>query len=152
MGTLFALIGGVIVLVGLRVIPVDPTTVHAPYWIITMAGLIFFFAGAKALTRGSLPEGANTVLAMLLVAMLATVFSWVAFGPGERAFSSSGSVGSVTVASDGGNEGTGRMVFGASAILLWLIVLGILVNGLRRLASMEQPPSRSTPPRHPDLS
>lgn len=134
LGTLFAAVGGGIILIGLGVIPVDPAQVHAPYWVLTMAGLVFFFAGAMALTKGHLPDGANTVLAMLLISMMATICTWVAFGSGERAFSSGGSLGPISTSSKGGNEQTGRWVFGASAILMWLIVLGILVGGLRRLA------------------
>ncbi|MEM6886177.1 MAG: hypothetical protein AAF571_14205 [Verrucomicrobiota bacterium] len=34
-----------ITLMGLEVVDIDPSKVHAPMWIITVAGLVFFFAG-----------------------------------------------------------------------------------------------------------
>lgn len=35
-----------IVLVGTKTVPVDPSTVHAPYWVLTAAGLVFAGGGA----------------------------------------------------------------------------------------------------------
>ena len=63
----------------------------------------------------------------------ALIANWVAFGPGERQFSGGGSVGPVGV---GGRVGElpGRIAFGFSAVLLWLIVLGGIVQTLRRRA------------------
>lgn len=44
-GAAFVVSGTAIVLVGQRVIPVDPSTVHAPWWVLTAAGLSFAGSG-----------------------------------------------------------------------------------------------------------
>lgn len=44
-GGVFVLAGAAIMLVGLKVIPVDPKGVHAPYWVLTMFGAVFALAG-----------------------------------------------------------------------------------------------------------
>ncbi|OGV75370.1 MAG: hypothetical protein A3K19_08910 [Lentisphaerae bacterium RIFOXYB12_FULL_65_16] len=47
-GVPFVGAGAGIILVGTRVIPVDPSSVHAPYWVLTMVGLVFGFGGLWA--------------------------------------------------------------------------------------------------------
>lgn len=44
-GLPFAGIGGVVMLIGTRRLEVDPATVHAPYWVLTVFGAVFFCAG-----------------------------------------------------------------------------------------------------------
>jgi len=44
-GIPFAAAGAAIMLVGTRVIRVDPSTVHAPYWVLTAAGAVFALGG-----------------------------------------------------------------------------------------------------------
>lgn len=39
------LVGSAITLVGTKTIPVDPNSVHAPYWVLTVVGLVFALAG-----------------------------------------------------------------------------------------------------------
>lgn len=45
-GGVFVAVGGGIALVGLHVVPVDPGTVHAPYSVLTVVGLVFASCGA----------------------------------------------------------------------------------------------------------
>ena len=45
-GSPFAVVGVWIVLVGTRIIPVNPGSVHAPYWVLTVAGVSFIFGGS----------------------------------------------------------------------------------------------------------
>lgn len=45
-GLVFVAIGAFIVLIGLRVIPADPSSVNAPYWVVTLCGVIFATFGA----------------------------------------------------------------------------------------------------------
>jgi hypothetical protein len=45
-GGVFVAAGVAIMLVGLKVIPVDPSGVHAPYWVLTVFGLVFAGAGS----------------------------------------------------------------------------------------------------------
>jgi hypothetical protein len=44
-GGVFVAAGVAIALIGVRVIPVDPSSVHAPYWVIVVAGLSFAGGG-----------------------------------------------------------------------------------------------------------
>jgi hypothetical protein len=44
-GGMFVAVGTAILLVGLRVIPVDPQGVHAPWWVLTVMGSVFALAG-----------------------------------------------------------------------------------------------------------
>jgi hypothetical protein len=44
-GSVFVAVGIFVVLVGSRVIPVDPKSVHAPWWILTAVGVVFALAG-----------------------------------------------------------------------------------------------------------
>lgn len=48
-GAIFVAVGTGVALVGLRVIPVNPQDVHAPWWTITAMGLVFAAAGAGML-------------------------------------------------------------------------------------------------------
>ena len=54
--------------------------------------------------------------------------TWVAFGPGERKFSSS-----IPFLPAWLNEPIGRTVFGTGAILIWIILIVMAVVGARRL-------------------
>lgn len=44
-GAPFAAIGGLVVLVGTKILPVKSSSVHAPYWVLTVFGAVFFIAG-----------------------------------------------------------------------------------------------------------
>lgn len=44
-GSVFVIVGILIVLVGLKVVPVDPATVHAPNWVLALIGVIFAVSG-----------------------------------------------------------------------------------------------------------
>ena len=109
-------------LIGMEVIPVDPSSVHAPMWVITAAGMVFFLGGVMAMTQGVVTARTQTALAVCFIGLMAAIASWVAFGPGERQFSGGVSLGPVSV-SDRSPSG-GRIVFGISAVVMWLLFLG----------------------------
>lgn len=44
-GSIFVVIGSIIILIGTRVIPVLESSVHAPYWILTVFGMVFVLGG-----------------------------------------------------------------------------------------------------------
>lgn len=138
-GALFALMGLAILLVALRIIPTDEATFHAPHWVVGAAGLVFFLAGLAILTGpppGS-PEATRTtwrtfLLGLGIVGALAAVFNWVAFGPGPRSFGGSVSIPFVSV-SGPSSEWSGRIAFGAVAVLIDAFALWVIVRGLRDL-------------------
>jgi hypothetical protein len=111
-------------------------TGDAPSWVMIAAGAAFLLAagsmglsaiaglafGAKAWPDGNLLDdapyairAAQTVLSLGIVAMLATVATWVAFNP--AAGSSTGS----------------RIAFAVGAAMTWTIFLGFVIWRLRRL-------------------
>lgn len=138
-GTLIALMGLVILFVALGIIPTDESKLHAPHWVVGAAGLMFFLAGIAILTGPppGTPEAARTtwqtfLLGLGIVGALAAVFNWVAFGPGPRAFGGSVSIPFVTV-SGPSSEWSGRIAFGAVAVLIDAFGLWVIVRGLRDL-------------------
>ncbi len=150
MGALFLISGLAIVFVGLGWIQVDPAKIHAPGWVIGLCGGMFAVAGVGLLYYGvvnglggssrTVPERAGdefSVVAWLVGLVIAggmtAVASWIAFGPGERAFSGSIGIGGVGVGGSAGSGTLGRWVFGIGAVLTGLFTLWGLVYGLRRL-------------------
>ena len=85
-----------------------------------------------ACTNGRSEEWMNHALALLLMICFASVFSWVAFGPGEREFSGGASAGGVGVSGKVG-AGAGRFAFGIGAVMMWVIVAAIASKVLKRL-------------------
>ena len=67
-----------------------------------------------------------------MVTSLAVVFDWVAFGPGERHFTSSAGVAGARVTWPSG-ELAGRAFFGAFAVLMDIAAIGLWLRLVRRL-------------------
>jgi hypothetical protein len=68
------------------------------------------------------------LIGLAIFISLGAIGSWIAFGPGERAFSGS------LFFSTGDNAGTiGRVAFGIGAIIVWLCALAFAVAGAARL-------------------
>lgn len=143
-GLLAAAMGLFILLVGLGVVPVDPRSVHGPMWIAFAASLAFLLAGISIAVgavngvseTGEVPKDASWwmrlfyyVLGLAAAVALASIGSWVAFGPGPRAFSGTG----MFLLSRETGEIVGRIVFGFGAVLTWLIAIGLAVSGARKL-------------------
>ena len=138
-GTLFALMGLVILFVALGIIPTDESKLHAPHWVVGAAGLMFFLAGIAILTGPppDTPEASRTtwrtfLLGLGIVGALAAVFNWVAFGPGPRAFGGSVSIPFVSV-SGASSERSGRIAFGIAAVVIDAFAVWVIVRGLRDL-------------------
>jgi hypothetical protein len=130
---LFAIaLGAFVMLMVSGVIPSKDGAMHAPLWVVVCAGSVFILAGAALLLRhlgggsvndGEMPAGApfwlhvaQYIIGLIVIGALASVGTWIAFGPGPRAFS-------VTIpflGSGPGNGWMGRIVFGAGTILTWL--------------------------------
>lgn len=144
---LFAIAMGVItVLIAGGVIPAKPAKgPHAPMWLAVISGSIFLLAGAAIVLRalaggtahdGELPADAPFwlrlvyyIIGLAVVGALAAIGTWVAFGPGERAFS-------VTIPFLGegpANEWIGRAAFGAGAVITWLLFVAFAVSWWRKL-------------------
>lgn len=151
MGALFLLAGLMILFVALGWIMVDPETIHAPRWVLGILGGVFGLTGVAILYYGLINamgvedptgrEGADEkfsvvgwLLGLVIAGGMATVASWVAFGPGERAFSGSVGVGGLAIGGSAQSETLGRLVFGFGAVLAAAFTVWGLVYGLRKLS------------------
>jgi hypothetical protein len=146
-GLVCAGFGVAIVLAGLGVLPSKGA--HAPPWVIVCAGLAFVLMGAAlivgfAVAPGRGPDGdmlpdtpfavrvIQYLLGLSLVGLMTAICTWIAFGPGERHFSSSVSLPFIARRSASG-ETSGRVAFGIGAVLLWIFLVTAGVSGARSL-------------------
>jgi MFS family permease len=144
-GLLVMAVGTLIVLLALGVVTDSPPSPDTPPWVVACAGLIFVLGGAAMIVGyalaggpardGDLPPGTPTwmrvtqlALGLGIVGALGAVAGWVAFGPGPRTFTTTGSFGSGQV-----DDGMGRAVFGFGAVLIGVFFVALLVVSVRRL-------------------
>ena len=144
-GAIFFLTGAFIVMVAIGIIPSDPSDFNAPRWVVGAAGLVFMLAGTMVALQGAFaPNPESSILYLWLTLILGTIFMllfssmflWVGFGPGEREFSSSGGVGPVSV-SGGGNDLTGRLVFGAGGLFMLLMTFFMTYANWKKLRDFD---------------
>ena len=69
------------------------------------------------------------LLGLGIIGCLATIFTWIAFGPGPRAFT----VTLPFVGRGPGSESVGRAVFGIGAVLIWVFFAVFVVVSAQRL-------------------
>lgn len=155
MGGAFFLAGTAIVFVALDWIRVDPSSIHAPRWVLGVCGAMFAFTGLLSFWQGvvnGLGGGGSGergeqeddfhvpswLLGMVICTGLAVVFIWVGFGPGEREFTTSGGAGPVSVGSSDGSGTLGRWIFGAGGLLVGALAVYGWFYGLRRIVSGER--------------
>jgi hypothetical protein len=132
---LFWVAGGLVIALAMDWIHAPPENFHAPRWVVGVAGLVFFAGGFAPLVNASDKNSwGSSTLVLVVVAGMASVFNWVAFGDGPRQFSggmSLGGIGTPTPVSAAG----GRIAFGIGAVILDMILLGILWQFVRRKRS-----------------
>ncbi len=119
---------------------------QTPGWVGICCALLFGLSGAAIIVSstvaggsgpdGNLPAGAplwarltQYLLGLAIVGLLGSVFSWVAFGSGPRAFTMSSSISAAHPA----NPTAGRIAFGLGAGMIWIIFAAIAITGMRRL-------------------
>ncbi|HEY7459094.1 MAG TPA: hypothetical protein VH765_10100 [Xanthobacteraceae bacterium] len=150
-GLIAACIGLFFVLIGLGLVPPPggKKALHAPLWVVLCAGLAFLLAGAALLLHlasgakasdeelpPDAPRWMRVVRYLIMLAIFASfgaIGSWVAFGPGDRAFSLS-----MPFFSGPASEMIGRAAFGIGAIVVWLCTIAIAVSGARKLLGREK--------------
>lgn len=140
-GLLFVAVGAFVVYMALGGAP--DSSLHAPRWVASVAGLMFSFAGLLVIVNalagapdGEIPASApfwlrlvQQLLVLAIFVSFGLVFSWVAFGPGERHFS----VSTGLLSSHNADEVGGRVAFGIGAVLIWLATVFVAMAGLRKL-------------------
>jgi hypothetical protein len=117
----------------------------APLWLGVAGGMIFVFAGGALVLRwfaggnaqdSELPDGSPrwlrasySLIGLACIGLLAAIGTWVAFGPGERAFTMSIPYGG----SGPGNPTIGRIAFGVGALVSWLFFILAARSSWRKL-------------------
>jgi hypothetical protein len=115
-GLIFVAAGLPIMALATGLITPRPGSLEAPEWVVFLAGFSFSMAGTLFL----LPESRIKLrgfLGGLLVTAFASVFDWIAFGPGERHFSGGLSIGPL-LTSSASSELSGRIWFGIAGVLI----------------------------------
>lgn len=131
-GTVFIAFGALILAIALGSIHAE---IHAPWWVVAAAGLAFLFAGMTVVFQ-ALPVsgGFHWAASLLLLLCLALPYNWVAFGPGERQFTSTTTAGAGS-RSEPVSESEGRIVFGLAALLVNALAVAAVVKAFRRSPS-----------------
>ncbi|MEW6406384.1 MAG: hypothetical protein AB1649_31760 [Chloroflexota bacterium] len=112
-----------------------PWATRIPVWGAILVGLPFVAMGAM-IALGfqnfgdedtSVPAGVKLVLLLSFLVPMALIFLWAGFGPGEREFTVTTTVGS-TETTGPGNELIGRCVFGGGGIFMTIVILAFVRN------------------------
>lgn len=106
---------------------------QVPAAILWLTGTVFFAAGFGMFMFRFFPRLA-TASGLIALCAFTAVFNWIAFGPGERHFTrtTSSTTGAVTSSKESAaSELEGRLVFGAVAGLLDLVIVAGLYQALR---------------------
>ena len=135
------------ILGGLRVIDLKPAP-DTPQWLGVVAGGAFLLAGITLIVDGA--SGAigsdgqlatdapgwlhvfQSLMGLGIVGTMGAIATWIAFGPGERHFST-------TISLPFGwwhpsnSDATGRWGFGIAAVVIWCIIASVIVASIRRL-------------------
>jgi hypothetical protein len=77
----------------------------------------------------------------VIVGLMFAVFAWVAFGPGERHFSSSVSIPGLSTSAHS-SASSGRIAFGIGAGFIGLFFVVATVSGAKRLWRSMRPASQ----------
>ena len=148
-GLLTSGLGLLPILTALGIITPDqkPGADSAPAWVGVTAGLIFIIGGAVVImqtliTGGGSPNGdlpATTprwlraiyaLMVLMIVSGLGSLFTWIAFGAGDR--HCTGSAAGFGAFNPG--DTVCRGAFGFGAILIWVALIWIAIDCARRLA------------------
>ena len=135
LGVIASLVGLVILLAGLNIIPFNLPSSEIPRWMLSAIGTMFFCIGIFAVTRAFPPATQQSALCQWLqyfalvggLGAFSAIFLWVGFGPGEREFESSTTIGPFTT-SGKGDELIGRVLFGGFGLLTGLGTLWIAIS------------------------
>jgi len=124
-GGAFTAAGALIYALLLDHVPAQPGAMQVPPAILWLAGTVFFAAGLGMMLFRITPKFAGFCALVALCSFVAT-FNWIAFGPGERNFSSRTTVSGPGVASSkqrAASKTEGRLVFGIFAGAMDALIL-----------------------------
>jgi hypothetical protein len=141
MGIITIVAGLFITLVSADVIHTDPESIHAPRWVLTLAGLVFALSGLAIVSQAlSTPSELKSpilrwvqyFIGLGIFVSFTLSFLWIGFGPGERQFSSSVSFLFINF-NKSGDDILGRIVFGGCGILGGLLTVYYVWTEARKI-------------------
>jgi hypothetical protein len=100
----------------------------APPIVIASIGICLLFGGIAFLVPERTPSLVKSGIFFLALMSLALVCNWTAFAP-DASYSSSTTIGPFQIR--GGDQMGGRIVFGAFAILVDLLLLSVIIGWIR---------------------
>jgi hypothetical protein len=109
------------------IVPADGVFLAPP---IIIAGIVIglFFGGIALWIPSKTPSIIKSGIFLIALFSLATVCNWTAFAP-EVTYTSSTSIGLLQISGD--DQIGGRVVFGAAAIVIDLILLSVVIGWIR---------------------
>ena len=113
---LFLGMGLFILGIGLGIVPTEEGSVHAPPWVISLCGAVFFLAGLSLLAGEK--AHINSLIGALIGGGLGAVGLWVAFQGSAEHMS-----GGIPFVPRSVNIGLGRVMFGFGGLIGVLILL-----------------------------
>lgn len=148
-GLVCGALGLLIILVALGVFGEGRLSGGTPPWVGVCGGLAFALAGLALMVGygvadgvgpdGDVPPGTPFLVRLVqysagigIITMLASIGTWIAFGPGPRHFSGSVGIGGVGGSGSMG-ETYGRIMFGIGAVLTWAFAVVMIVVSVKRL-------------------
>lgn len=140
-GGFIIFVGILAALVGLKIIPADPSKIYAPTWVIVSIGLIFIFSGSAVINgfifskKYSKARLIQDLLGMLLIGLMAAVFAWIAVNP-DKLQSTIGESASLLPGMPIGT-GLGRFVFGFASIIFLIFFIYFTKSFIQRLNRLE---------------
>jgi hypothetical protein len=119
-------LGAFLVGISCGVIPIEPTKIHAPMWLIAMMGLLFWLAGASMLLQDK--PRLNAFLAALMFALFGVIGGWVALKGESSQFG-----GGFPFISHATNEAFARWLFGGGAIICFAVAVYALKKAMSQI-------------------
>lgn len=142
-GGLPAVPGLLLIASALGITDAIPWATRMPIWGALLVGLPFIAMGAM-IALGfqnfggedtSVPAGVKLVLLLSFLVPMALLFLWGGFGPGEREFTVTTTIGLPFISTEAtgpGDELTGRIIFGGTGIFMTIVILAFVRNYFRK--------------------
>ena len=133
LGLMFAAAGVLPMLAAFDIGPLQQKDINGPPWLAVVAGGIFVLGGISLLAgEKARHHPLSYVLVFAILAGLAAIGNWIAFGPGPRACGAALSTGFFT-SSRAGGELECRIAFGVGALIMNGLLVWMLAAGLRKV-------------------
>jgi len=137
-GFLMMLMGFFVMAIAFGVIPTNPSSIHAPGWLLAVFGGAFVVAGlwaifVRAIRQDTTEAGwANFLFALTVMVAISIICLWIGFGPGQRFFAANDSLTGMrtSLITD---PSWGRIFLGFFGILMAVVTVAFTIIQGRKL-------------------